>query len=198
MSATAADGESVEPSDEPAEVSREDIFDLLSNQRRRHTMHYLRQEGRAVELRELSTQVSAWETGTEPEAITHDQRKRVYTALRQSHLPKMDDAGVVDYDASRGVIEPTDAMADVEVYLDVVPANEIPRSEYYLGLSAVSAALLAVAGVGIFPFDQLPLAVWAGVVVALFTISSAVDTYYNRKHRLGSEGPPPESDLTAD
>lgn len=175
-------------------VSREEVFDLLSNRRRRHTLHYLRQqkEERPVDLRELSTQLSAWETGTPPEAITHKQRKRVYTALRQTHLPKMDRTGVVDYDAARGVVEPTAELEDVEIYLDVVPGNEIPRSEYYLGLAAVCAGLLAAVGIGAFPFDQLPVFGWAVLIVAAFTVSAAVDVHYNRQRRLGCEGAPPD------
>lgn len=173
------------------EPSRDEIFQIVSNQRRRHVVHYLRQQDRAVELRELSTQISAWENEEPPAAVTHDERRRVYTALRQNHLPKMDESGVVDYDADRGVIEPSDAMADVELYLDVVPESEIPRSEYYLGLGAVSAALLTVAWVDVPPFGALPDVAWAGLCVAALIASGAVDTYYDRQRRLGGEGSPP-------
>ncbi|WP_435180333.1 DUF7344 domain-containing protein [Halorussus sp. AFM4] len=173
------------------EPSRDDIYEIVSNQRRRHVVHYLRQQDRPVELRELSTHLAAWENEEPPAAITHDQRRRVYTALRQSHLPKMDELGVVDFEADRGVVRPTEGMEDVELYLDVVPESEIPRSEYYLGLGAVSAALLTVAYVDIVPFDALPDAAWAGLCVAALVVSGAVDTYYDRKRRLGGEGPPP-------
>lgn len=177
---------------EPA-VPRGEIFDLLSNQRRRHTLHYLRREERPVELRELSEQLSAWENNVTREAVTHKQRKRVYTALRQTHLPKLDDADIINYDKSRGVIEPGN-LEDVELYLDVVPEHEIKRSEYYLGLSAISAAVLAVAWVGIIPFDMLPMRVWAVIVVAAFALSAAVDVYYDRVRRLGHDGPPRDVD----
>ena len=181
----------VESSQEP---SREDVFEVLSNQRRRHTVHYLRQRADVdhVDLRELSEQLSAWENGVEPEEITHRDRKAVYTALRQTHLPKMDDAGVVNWDPNRGYIEPTEEMEDVEVYLDVVPDREIPRSEYYLGLSAFSAALLAAVWVGAFPFDLLSTITWAAIIVGLFVVSAAVDTYYDSKRKLGKEGTPPD------
>ncbi|WP_206022059.1 hypothetical protein [Salarchaeum sp. JOR-1] len=124
--------------------------------------------------------------------ITHSDRKTVYTALRQTHLPKMDDANVVDYDPNRGHVEPAEEFEDVEVYLDVVPEKEIPRSEYYLGLSAFAAALLAVAWVDVFPFDLLADVTWAAVIVALFAVSAAVDTYYDAHRQLGSDGAPPD------
>ncbi|GGM67127.1 DNA-binding transcriptional ArsR family regulator [Halarchaeum rubridurum] len=170
-------------------VSREEVFDLLSNSRRRHTLHYLRREERPVELRELSEQLSAWENDVAPGAVTHKQRKRVYTALRQTHLPRLDDADVIEYDANRGVVEPGN-LEDVELYLDVVPENEIKRSEYYLGLSAVAAALLTVAWLEVVPFDAFPMGTWTALIVAAFALSAATDVYYDRVRRLGHDGPP--------
>jgi len=194
MSAGAKSTQVSEPSDDEAESvepSREEIFEIVSNQRRRHVVHYLRQQDRPVELRELSTQLSAWENEEPPAEVSHNERRRVYTALRQSHLPKMDEAGVVEYDADRSVIEPSAGMDDIELYLDVVPDSEIPRSEYYLGLGAVCAALLTVAWVDIVPFNAFPDMAWAGLCVAAVVVSGAVDTYYDRRRRLGGEGSPP-------
>ena len=177
-------------------VDRETAFDILSNQRRRHTLHYLLREERPVELRELSTQISAWENGVEPEEISHKERKRVYTALRQTHLPKMDEEGVLNYDKNRGVIEPTTEVEDLEFYLDVVPEKEISRGEYYLGLSLVSAGLVVAVYLDAVPFNALPDLAWIGIIVAAFLISATVDTFFERRRQLGREGPPP--DINAD
>lgn len=169
------------------------MFQVLSNQRRRFVLHYLLQRGEAVELRELSEQVSAWEYGVSVSAVTHTQRKRVYTALRQTHLPKLTDVGIVEYDNARGVVEATDAAEDFEIYMDVVVGNEIPWNEYYLGLGLLSSLLVvAVWMVPFPPFSLAPDIAWAALISALFTCSGAVNTYYSRKQRLGSTGPPPE------
>ncbi|WP_135806124.1 DUF7344 domain-containing protein [Halorussus marinus] len=193
MSAGAKSTPASQPSGaDSGEPSREEIFEIVSNQRRRHVVHYLHQRDRPVELRELSTHLSAWENEEAPAEVTHDERRRVYTALRQTHLPKMDEANVVEYDADRSVIESSDGIEDVELYLDVVPDAEIPRSEYYLGLGAVCAALLTVAWVDIVPFNALPDMAWAGLCIASVIVSAAVDTYYERKRRLGSAGSPPD------
>jgi hypothetical protein len=104
----------------------------------------------------------------------------------------MDTAGVVDFDKQRGVVEPTEALADVDVYLEVVSGSEIPWSEYYLGLSAVSAALLTATWLGAWPFTLLsPTAVALFVVVA-FTVSAIMHRYYSTT--LGSTDGPPELD----
>jgi len=172
-------------------ASRAEVFDLLSNRRRRHALHYLRQEDRPVGLYELSEQLSAWENGVSRDAVTHKQRKRVYTALKQTHLPRMDEAGVVEFDVGQSVVEPGN-LDDVQVYLDVVPEGHVRRSEFYLALGAVGAALLVVAWLGYPPFDLLPPVAWAFGVVAVVLVAAAFDLYRDRARRLGHGGPPPE------
>lgn len=173
--------------------TREEVFDILSNQRRRHTLHYLSQRGgKPVDLRELSRQLSAWENDVSPDEITHRDRKSTYTALRQNHLPKMDAAGVVNWDPNRGYIEPAEEFEEAELYLEYVPAREIPRSNFYLGLSALSAGFLLAVSVGLPPFGMVPEMVAAFMVVTVFAVSAAIDAYYDTNRQLGSDGPPPD------
>ncbi|SDM76527.1 hypothetical protein SAMN04487949_2534 [Halogranum gelatinilyticum] len=172
-------------------LPREVVFDMLSSQRRRHTLHYLLQHDRPVELRELSRQVAAWENGIEPVEVTSDQRKNVYTALRQAHLPRMDRAGIVDFDPNRAEIELREEASDLQLYLEVIPGNDIPWSDYYLGLSVFSGLLIGAAEFGVFPFGEIQVVAWTGLVVFLFFASAATHAYMNRQMRLGQEGPPP-------
>ncbi len=155
-------------------------------------MHALKREDRATEIGDIAEQVAAWEYDTEVDQVSYDQRKRVYTALQQSHLPKMDDAGVVEYDENRGLVEPTPALDDVEVYMDVVRGREIPWSVYYLGLSTVGTALMLALWVNAWPFTLLSDLAWGIAVVAAFTVSAAVHTYFARESRVGETDQPPE------
>jgi len=85
---------SAEEGDGGGTLSKDLVFTMLSNGRRRHVIHYLKQRGERVTIRELSRQVAAWENGIETDALDYKQRKRVYTSLHQTHLPKLDDLGV--------------------------------------------------------------------------------------------------------
>ncbi len=128
------------------ELSEQAIFDVLANQRRRHAVHTLKRHNHEpMELGELAEEIAAIENNIDVAELSYDQRKTVYTALQQSHLPKMDDAGVVEFDKDRGTIEPTPALEEVELYLEVVPEHDILWSEYYLGLTGVVVALIAAA-----------------------------------------------------
>ena len=80
-------------------LSRDVAFEILTNPRRRYTMAYLRSQDEPVPIGELAEVVAAWERDTSVELVSSKERKSVYTSLYQTHLPKMADAGVVDYDA---------------------------------------------------------------------------------------------------
>lgn len=175
-----------------ASPSEDELFEVLSNRRRRYAVHALKSEDAPAEIGELAEQVAAWEYDIDVGQVSYDERKRVYTALQQSHLPKMDDAGVVEFDKDRGLVEPTEAMDDVEVYMDIVQGNELPWSEYYLGLSGSAAALMIAVWASIWPFTMLPNIAWGIAVVAAFLVSAVVHTYYARGRRIGETEQPPD------
>ena len=184
------DGGGVEPT---TEVSEDELFDVLANQRRRFALHLLKKEGdETVEIGDMAEQIAAWENGIDTAEITGNERKRVYTALQQSHLPKMDDAGVVDFDKDRGTIEPTPALTDVDLYMDVVEGKEIPWSTYYLGLSGVAVALTGAVWLGAWPFVLLPDMAWTLAIVVAFAFSAITHKYYTAEMKVGEPDEPPE------
>ncbi len=180
----------IEPSDTGLE--RDEIFEILSNQRRRYILHYLKQQqaGHEADLREIVDQVAAWENNTSIQELDSTRRKRVYTAVRQSHLPKLDDTGVVDYDQQRGEVVLTDAARDVEVYLEYVPEEDISWGEYYLALSGICFGIAGAAFIDAPVFGSLSGVTLAGVIVTVMTVSSVAHVYYSRTHRIGRDGPP--------
>jgi hypothetical protein len=171
-------------------LSREVVFDVLSSERRRRVLQYLLDVADRATLRDLSRALAAWENDVSTTAVTGQQRKRVYTALKQFHLPKMDRADVIEYDDDRGRIELAEAARNLRVYLEVVPDEEIPWSEYYLGLGAVSSAAVAAAWIGALPIGVASGLVVAGIIALAFTLSAGVHVYANRRHRLEDRCPP--------
>ncbi|MDB2271250.1 hypothetical protein PM032_09480 [Halorubrum ezzemoulense] len=184
------DGGGAEPT---TQVSEDELFDVLANQRRRFAVHLLkREEADRIEIGDMAEQIAAWENGTDMAEITGDERKRVYTALQQSHLPKMDDAGVVEFNKDRGIVEPTPALQNVDLYMDVVEGKEIPWSDYYLGLSGVAAALAGAVWLGAWPFTLLPEMAWTVAIVVAFAFSAITHKYYTAEMKVGEPEEPPE------
>lgn len=170
---------------------REEIFEVLSNQRRRHVLHYLEgHDGSAVELSELVDHVAAWENDTTVDRIDSSQRKRVYTALRQTHLPKLADCGIIEYDRRRGDLEITDNARQAQLYLEYVPGNDIPWCYHYLGLTAVLTGIVALAWLSVFPFAGLSGMTVAGIAVAAFGVSAVCHTLHTRRNSFDTGAEP--------
>jgi hypothetical protein len=165
-------------------LTKGEIFDVLRNQRRRFVLQYLKQVDDPVELGDLATQVAAWEYDTTVEEVSSEQRKRVYTTLQQTHLDKMAEAGIVEYDADRGVIRSTDQTADLSIYLEIVPGREFPWQEYYLSLGAVSTALVTALWFDVYPFTMVSDLEWATLIAFVLTVSAIYHVHRQRDMRL--------------
>lgn len=168
---------------------RDEVFDLLSNHRRRYTIHYCKSEEEPVSLSDLAEQITAWEQDKEIAEITSAERKTVYTSLQQTHLPTLAEAEMVHYE--NGEIKLTERANELDVYLDVVPSDSVPWGIYYVGLSGFGFAVLAGLWVGLVPTDPIPTLGWAALILALIAISAVVHVYQSRRYRLGEMETPP-------
>jgi len=179
--------------EESGELSQDDRFDLLSNHRRRYALHYIKHNGDRATLGELSDQIAAWENEIGLEEVGYDERKRVYTSLQQVHLPRMDEAGVVEFDDREGAVEIGPAAADLDVYLEVVEGRDIPWSGFYLGLSGLDLLVVAAYAVGVPVVSAVPAIGLAVFVVTTFLVASLAHLHVTRTEmRLGESERPPE------
>lgn len=169
-------------------LSKGEIFEVLQNKRRRYVIQYLRRHGGPVELGELADYVASLEYDCPQTSVTSTQRKRVYTTLQQTHLPKMDNAGIVAYDSEDGVIQTTPQTEDLTVYLEIVPGGEFPWREFYLSFGAVSLAIIATLWVGVFPFTLVSPLVWATLFATILTAAAAYHTVSGRTMTLTEYG----------
>ena len=87
-----------------ANLTPDDLLEILSNRRRRFLWRLLRKESGELELNEVSRQIAALENGIDPEDVAYDQRRSVYNSLRQFHCKKMDEAGLIEFDKRESVV----------------------------------------------------------------------------------------------
>ncbi|OIB57166.1 DUF7344 domain-containing protein [Natrialba sp. SSL1] len=179
---------SVSDAETDDQLSKDVIFELLKNRRRREVLTYLLEADETVTLGELAEQIAAWENDTSVNALSSDQRKRVYVALYQTHLPKMDDAGIVEYDQDRGLISLSDNADLLMMYLDTDAHRQDRWDRWYAGLSIAGGVLIAAALLGVPGLTALPtLALAGGVVLAFFALSLA-HAVTNREHERTVDG----------
>lgn len=163
--------------EQPARLTASDLFDLLSNTRRRYVLCHLLERSRAS-VRELSRRIAAWENGVELSAVSSKQRKRVYTALHQTHLPRLDDFGIVEYDRDRGEVQATERLDVFEPYLepDEPSGHNWPRYYAGIGLGSMILAVGIIAGVPVVSaVEPGVVALMAGTAVVLVAATHAVE-----------------------
>lgn len=147
-------------------LSRDQAFDILSNRRRRYALHYLSNNPEGVTLQTLAKQIAAWENDTSVESLTKKQQKRVYVSLYQTHIPKLEEVGIVDHDQETGIITLTNRAGDVTSYLRVDQTSADEWYRYYVGLVLLSTLLFGLTVLDVSVFAALSPTV-VGIVILL-------------------------------
>ena len=175
-----------------AEFTRDDIYEALSNQRRRFVMHYLQQYGHTGSLGTIAEHVAAWENSIDLSAVGSGDRKNVYTSLQQFHLPKMEDIGLIIFDQRAGTIELSQAAADIDIYTELVGRHELPWSMYYLSLGGIGGSIVTGSTVGTIEFIDIDPLASAIFTVTSISVLAVIHTYYMHQDRIGENEKPPE------
>lgn len=127
-----------------AEAAKDQLWFVLSNYRRRYAIEYLLDNRREIPLRELAEGLAAWENDVAEDATTGSQRKRAYVALRQTHLPKLDELGIVEYDTARGVVQPGERLDEIRALLADEGPSTLTPDRRLLALVGVETLVVLV------------------------------------------------------
>ena len=169
------------------DISQSDVFDVLSNPRRRFVLYYLREIDESVELNDLAKAIAAWENDTDESELTDQDRKRVYVSLYQTHIPKLTDVGLVEYDQDSGTVHLTDRTSVIDDYLTDDQVS-VPWHYLYLAVSVLGAATFLLVWLEVGVFATVPLLIVGSVLVASFLVLSVA--HYAATARRHIEMPP--------
>ncbi|WP_435179757.1 DUF7344 domain-containing protein [Halorussus sp. AFM4] len=177
---------------ESTHASREEVFDAVKNLRRRYVLYYLQRYGGPVELGELAEQIAAWENDATVSEVSPGQRKSVYSALHQTHLPKLEAAGVLRYDPDRSLVKSTEEAAKLDLQLASDPQTSVQWHRLYLGLAVVSLLVLASVWAGLYPFSALTGVQYALLVISVFGVTALLHTHDLRRWRRRANDAAPD------
>jgi hypothetical protein len=138
-------------------------------------------------VRELSEMIAAAEAKTSP--APRPLRESVYNTLDRTHLPKLHEYGLVEYEGDRKLVRPSPESRRYSRYMDTGSPVGVSWGEYYRGLGigglfATVASLVSVPLIG--ALDPLVYASGTLFLFALSTLYQLISSpHYKIRSRFG-------------
>lgn len=105
-------------------TSLDTIFATLKSQRRRYIVYYLHQQGELA-VDELAELIAASENGGDRATVTNDEQETMEVGLIHTHLPKLDGAGIIEYDDTTQRVRLEEDRPHLRPYLDEAAQVEL-------------------------------------------------------------------------
>lgn len=163
-----------------------DVYTILSNRRRRNTLAELERERDELTVRELSERIASIESGEDP--APRNLRESVYVSLHQTHLPTLDEHGIVDYDRDRKVVRPRERAREIRPYLNIRTGYGITWLGIYQWLGILGLFLMVAALVSMPVLGAVPPLLIGSTFLGCFAITSAYRVWRLRRLTDTPEG----------
>ncbi|WP_319004377.1 DUF7344 domain-containing protein [Natrinema amylolyticum] len=103
-----------QPKDDRREITPTQLFTAFSHERRQQTLAYLAQKPAAIALGDLAEYIAIKE-----EQPSYEWYERVLTDLAHCHLPHLQEAELISYDAESEIVELAVKRSVVAPYLEL-------------------------------------------------------------------------------
>ena len=96
------------------------VLDLCEDKHRRFVLTVLAEQQRSLTMDDLTKMAVKRNRHTRPTAVSGEIVTRVKTGLHHVHIPKLEEAGLIEYDSERQLVEPTAEFDRMEPYLSAI------------------------------------------------------------------------------
>jgi hypothetical protein len=156
----------------------------LRNERRRYAIKQLRMHLEPVSVRELSERVAEEESGESP--APRNLRESVYNSLHQTHLPKLDERDVIEYDRDRKMVELLVDANQVNAYMEVASGYGVTWATLYRTLGVGSLLAIVAVNANAPLLSAVPTLVVAVVCLVAFGLATTYELWSSRYFYLKS------------
>ncbi|WP_306052308.1 DUF7344 domain-containing protein [Natronococcus wangiae] len=95
-------------------LPRDDEVAILRSSRRRTLLALLTAYDRTLTTNDLTKEIAVRERDESITDVPGDVLARIAISLHHAHIPKLVDAGLVEYDEKRHLVDPTEKLAHLE------------------------------------------------------------------------------------
>ena len=128
----------------PDRLEDSEIFHILGNDRRRAIVQFLAEENDHIEVSDVATAIA--DSESESDSVPNNLYKSVYVSLQQTHLPQLEEDGVVEYDSDGKLIHRGSNFQDVLMYVDADGVGQDRFVALHVVLSLLGLAGVTLAG----------------------------------------------------
>lgn len=100
-----------------------DVFDVLSEERRREALRVISEQETSLTLADLADEVAVRENQSPLSEVSAEETKRIYIDLYHSHVPKLTEIGAITYHPNGDMVSPTGTIGHVVAYLNVIDGH---------------------------------------------------------------------------
>ena len=170
--------ENGQPPQSTSSLSTQEIHTVLSNSRRREVIELLRNNGDGMAARELAERIAELESGESP--APRNKRQSAYVALQQTHLPKLDSLGIVDYDSQSKHVRLRESVDQVAAFMGEAPPSSVSRPELLLVIGVIGFGVVLGSEIGLPLLGAVPPHYWAYGLLTVVIALTAIQTYHQR------------------
>lgn len=174
------------------------VAEAIHNVRRRYALYYLHKQNKPVILKELVRRVASWENCCQPAEVPIAQYRSVYSSLYQTHLPYLEERGLVKFDRDANEVRCLLDNSKLNFSLAADRRTTVQWYRVYLLLAGVGASVFGGKWAGFPSFDYLSPHVLTAVLVCSYAVMSALHWYDVYRWRCRKEGMPPDFIITFD
>jgi hypothetical protein len=118
------------------QLSKNEIFELLQNDRRRHMLQILHKRG-SQSIHSIIDEIIRLEGRDESDS---NFRKSVFNSILQNHIPMMMNLNVISYEKDAEMVKLLPLAKEFNAYIEITKKGDIPWSTFFLGLGTVFLA----------------------------------------------------------
>lgn len=96
------------------------VLDLCANERRRIVLAALAAEDRTRSITDLTRTIVREQRHADVDDVPDETVEQIRSSLHHSHLPKLESAGLVEYDTETNHLERTDDFEDLQPHLSAI------------------------------------------------------------------------------
>ena len=101
----------------------DDLFDVLSDPRRRFVIACLEAHSEPMAVADVAAELTSWECDTPKDRLSDGAVEPRYLALYHVHVPKMADVGMLEWNRDRNTITLADGRSAVPSDLSLPPVG---------------------------------------------------------------------------